>query len=128
MKQFILSAGFCFLAGAVYAHGEIESIKCSNEKESITLTGKDGKHNNLVFSLKEKGKSLLPEGHRSSLALKDVVENKQVVEEIRIPLSQEIEAVLLIPEDYEKEVREGRGSLAFKKDGRKTDLNCTVVY
>ena len=117
-----------FSAPLAFSHGEIESIDCADSSKKISLKGKPLQAGNrFEISISRDGKALI-QPKKLTLALKDIVKDKQVIEQITLNLGKDGTAILKVPEDYSKEVRPGKGTISLTNPKMMTDVACTVKY
>lgn len=116
------------ISGNAFAHGDIEAIDCVGKKEKTVLKGTPaGKGLKFNIEISKDGKPVYTK-KKLQVSLKDLVQNKQVVEQITLDFGPSGKAVLEIPEDYSKEVRPGKGTLALNTPKLTSKLSCTVKY
>ena len=118
------------LSAQVWAHGDIESIKCFDSVKKIKLLGtRTSQPLQFKISVEKKGKAI-SRNRVVSLLLEDSVDpqNQSVIENIKFKWPEELgEAHLKIRETPE-EVRKGFGSLKMNKNTLSERMLCIVKY
>lgn len=127
MKKIFLTLIVSAFSINLFAHGSIELIECHTADNSKILRGEAEDDSNVFeFKLIEDNKETW-KAEDVKIALSDTVDGKKVIENIKFD-SNGNSGHFKVHEVYSREIRNGSGTINFKKPKLSLDLSCYAVY